>query len=140
MLTIITSLKNVGVSITLDDFGTGYASLAQVNSLPLDRIKIDRTFITTLVRSEKTAAIVNTIASLGHQLNVPITAEGVESETIRREIEKFGCSEAQGWLYGKPVSAGTVQAFLRMHETAQVQPDSPAAPPNPVSRQARRSW
>ena len=78
VLAIITSLKNVGISISLDDFGTGYASLAQVNRLPLDRIKIDKSFITTIVKSEQTAAIVNTIAGLGHNLDVPITAEGVE--------------------------------------------------------------
>ena len=62
---IIESLKNVGVSISLDDFGTGYASLAQVNRLPLDRIKIDKSFITTIVKSQQTAAIVNTIAGSG---------------------------------------------------------------------------
>ncbi len=93
MLTIIHSLKNVGVSISLDDFGTGYASLAQVNRLPIDRIKIDKSFITTMVKSEQTAAIVSTIASLGHTLNVPITAEGVESEQIRTaldEVRLFG--------------------------------------------------
>ena len=89
MLTIIHSLKNVGISISLDDFGTGYASLAQVNSLPVDRIKIDKSFISTIVKSEQTAAIVNTIASLGHTLNVPITAEGVESEQVRSELEQI---------------------------------------------------
>ena len=68
VLTIIESLKNVGVSISLDDFGTGYASLAQVNRLPLDRIKIDKSFITTIVKSQRTAEIVNTIAGLGHTL------------------------------------------------------------------------
>jgi diguanylate cyclase (GGDEF)-like protein len=112
VLTIIESLKNVGVSISLDDFGTGYASLAQVNSLPLDRIKIDKSFITTIVKSEKTAAIVSTIAGLGHNLNVPISAEGVESEQIRSALAKFGCSEAQGWLFGRAVSAETVRSFL----------------------------
>ncbi len=65
MLTIIESLKNVGVRISLDDFGTGYASLAQVNRLPLDRIKIDKSFITTIVKSQRTAEIVNTIAAPG---------------------------------------------------------------------------
>ena len=78
VLNTIQSLKNLGVSVSLDDFGTGYASLAQVNSLPVDRIKIDRSFISTIVKSEQTAAIVGTIANLGHTLNVPITAEGVE--------------------------------------------------------------
>ena len=111
--TIIQSLKNVGVSISLDDFGTGYASLAQVNTLPVDRIKIDKSFISTIVKSEQTAAIVSTIANLGHTLNVPITAEGVESEQIRARIDKFGCSEAQGWLFGRAVSAETVRTLPR---------------------------
>jgi diguanylate cyclase (GGDEF)-like protein len=114
VLTIIHSLKNVGISISLDDFGTGYASLAQVNRLPLDRIKIDKSFITTIVKSEKTAAIVNTIAGLGHTLNVPISAEGVESEQIRTALEKYGCSEAQGWLFGRAVSAESVRSFLNL--------------------------
>ena len=114
VLATIHSLKNVGISISLDDFGTGYASLAQVNSLPFDRIKIDKSFISTIVKSEQTAAIVNTIASLGHTLSVPITAEGVESEQMRGELKKIGCSEAQGWLFGRAVSAETVRTFLSM--------------------------
>ena len=116
VLTIMASLKNVGVRISLDDFGTGYASLAQVNSLPLDRIKIDKSFITTIVRSQRTAEIVNTIASLGHTLDVPISAEGVESEQIRAALERFGCSEAQGWLFGRAISADAVRSFLRMSD------------------------
>jgi diguanylate cyclase (GGDEF)-like protein len=116
VLTIIESLKNVGVRISLDDFGTGYASLAQVNRLPLDRIKIDKSFITTIVKSQRTAEIVNTIAGLGHTLDVPISAEGVESEQIRAALERYGCSEAQGWLYGRAISADAVRSFLRMSE------------------------
>jgi EAL domain-containing protein (putative c-di-GMP-specific phosphodiesterase class I) len=112
--TIIQSLQNVGISICLDDFGIGYASLAQLHTLPLDRIKIDKSFIKTLVKSERTDAIVETIASLGHKLNVPITAEGVESEQVRGEISRLGCSEAQGWLFGRAVSAATVNSFLKM--------------------------
>jgi diguanylate cyclase (GGDEF)-like protein len=116
VLTIIESLKNVGVRISLDDFGTGYASLAQVNRLPLDRIKIDKSFITTIVKSQRTAEIVSTIAGLGHTLDVPISAEGVESEQIRAALEQFGCSEAQGWLFGRAVSGDAVRTFLRMSE------------------------
>jgi diguanylate cyclase (GGDEF)-like protein len=112
VLQIIQSLKNLGVSVSLDNFGTGYASLAQVNSLPIDRIKIDRSFISTIVKSEQTAAIVGTIANLGHKLNVPITAEGVESEQIRSALSEFGCSEAQGWLFGRAVSGESVRTFL----------------------------
>ena len=91
----------MGVSVSLDDFGTGYASLAQVNSLPVDRIKIDKSFISTVVKSEQTAAIVATITNLGHTLNVPITAEGVESEQVRSALKhsaaprrRAGCSAA----------------------------------------------
>jgi len=119
VLTIIHSLKNVGISISLDDFGTGYASLAQVNRLPLDRIKIDKSFITTIVKSEQTAAIVNTIAGLGHNLDVPITAEGVESEQIRNALADFGCSEAQGWLFGRAISADAVRSFLASSERSE---------------------
>jgi diguanylate cyclase (GGDEF)-like protein len=116
VLSTIHSFKNVGISISLDDFGTGYASLAQVNTLPVDRIKIDKSFISTIVKSEQTAAIVNTITSLGHTLNVPITAEGIESEHVRNELGKYGCSEGQGWLFGRPLSADTVKSFLEMRE------------------------
>ena len=112
VLSIIQSLKNLGVSVSLDNFGTGYASLTQVNSLPLDRIKIDRSFISTIVKSEQTAAIVDTIAHLGHKLNVPISAEGVESEQIRAALGGLGCSEAQGWLFGRAVSGESVRTFL----------------------------
>jgi diguanylate cyclase (GGDEF)-like protein len=123
--TIIHSLKNVGISISLDDFGTGYASLAQLHTIPVDRIKIDKSFISTLVKSEQTAAIVGTIANLGHVLNVPITAEGVESEQIRNELKKFGCSEAQGWLFGRAVSADTVRTFLDMRQPGDESAPSP---------------
>jgi len=141
VLTIIESLKNVGVSISLDDFGTGYASLAQVNRLPLDRIKIDKSFITTIVKSQRTAEIVNTIAALGHTLDVPISAEGVESEQIRAALQKFGCSEAQGWLFGRAVSASAVRSFLDMSEPG----DAAVASGDQISGKAlpakvRRSW
>lgn len=146
VLTIIESLKNVGVSISLDDFGTGYASLAQVNRLPLDRIKIDKSFITTIVKSQRTAEIVNTIAGLGHTLNVPISAEGVESEQIRSALEKYGCTEAQGWLFGRAVSADAVRSFLDMADGGATAPTppSPEQPegeaPRALPPKIRRSW
>ena len=134
VLTIMASLKNVGVRISLDDFGTGYASLAQVNRLPLDRIKIDKSFITTMVKSQRTAEIVNTIAALGHTLDVPISAEGVESEQIRVALEKFGCSEAQGWLFGRAVSADAVRTFLRMSDAGVAPEEGHAAAPSKLRR------
>lgn len=148
VLSTIQSLKNVGISISLDDFGTGYASLAQVNNLPVDRIKIDKSFISTIVKSEQTAAIVNTITSLGHTLNVPITAEGIESEQVRNELGKYGCAEGQGWLFGRPLSADTVRTFLEMKERDEsFDPDQPSQPgqqqdeqPEARRRGTRGSW
>ena len=132
VLHIIQSLKNLGISVSLDNFGTGYASLAQVNSLPVDRIKIDRSFISTIVKSDQTAAIVGTIANLGHKLNVPITAEGVESEQIRSALAEFGCSEAQGWLFGRAVSGESVRTFLGLKEKST--PGAAQAPESDAHR------
>ena len=103
-LTIVQSLRNSGITIALDDFGTGYASLSQLHSLPFDRIKIDKSFINSLAFNEQSAAIVQTITSLGKSLSVPITAEGVESESVRQQLAALGCSDAQGWYFGKAVA------------------------------------
>jgi diguanylate cyclase (GGDEF)-like protein len=104
-LTILESLRNHGIAIALDDFGTGYASLSQLHALPFDRIKIDRSFINSLGENEQAAAIVRTIASLGKTLSVPITAEGVESDQIREQMAALGCTDAQGFHFGRAVSA-----------------------------------
>ena len=103
-LTIVQSLRNSGVTIALDDFGTGYASLSQLHVLPFDRIKIDKSFINSLGFNEQSAAIVQTITSLGKSLSVPITAEGVESESVREQLASLGCSDAQGWYFGRAVA------------------------------------
>jgi len=109
-VTLVQSLKNNGITIALDDFGTGYASLTQLQSLPFDRIKIDKSFVGSLGDNEQSAAIVKTIASLGRMLCVPITAEGVESESIRKQLADLGCEDAQGWLFGRAVSAQFIRS------------------------------
>jgi len=106
----IESLKNFGVRLSLDDFGTGYASLSQLRELPFDRIKIDRSFVATLMDDKQSSAIIHAIATLGKSLNLPITAEGVETENINQRLQELGCSDAQGWLFGKAIpgqEAGT---------------------------------
>src|SRR5205085_7291121 len=99
----------------------------------------DKSFISTMVKSEQTAAIVNTIANLGHTLNVPITAEGVESEQVRAELKKYGCSEAQGWLFGRAVSADTVRTFLEMKEKGQDAGETPTGPAEETPRYKPRT-
>jgi diguanylate cyclase (GGDEF)-like protein len=109
---IVGSLKNQGVRLALDDFGTGYSSLAHLRALPFDRIKIDKSFILSLNQSADSAAIVNTIMRLGESLNLPITAEGVEDAAIEERLRALGCSKAQGWHYGKPLSIAGARRLL----------------------------
>ncbi len=112
VLNTITSLKSLGIKISLDDFGTGYSSMTQLKNFPFDRIKIDRSFVMSMLDNDESAAIVNSIASLGASLDVPITAEGIESDEIRVHLDEMGCSEGQGWLYGRPVSKNDLLAML----------------------------
>ena len=141
--TIVQSLKNSGMSIALDDFGTGYASLTQLQSLPFDRIKIDKSFVASISDNEQSAAIVRTIASLGKLLCVPITAEGVETETVRRQLADAGCQDAQGWLFGRAVSAQFVRCHFNLRSTDE-DGDSPQVPGQAVGSPSRlaqgRKW
>ena len=143
-LATILSLKNTGISISLDDFGTGYASLSQLRSLPFDRIKIDRSFVASLLEDNQSEAIVSTIASLGRALSLPITAEGIETDHIREKLTALGCSDGQGWLFGKAVSGQTIRDHLRETASGGPRPSAPAAVettdqdrPRPPRRTAR---
>lgn len=126
-LTIVESLKNMGATISLDDFGTGYASLSQLQSLPFDRIKIDKSFVTSLLSDAQSDAIVSTVLSLGRALNLPITAEGIEDDGTRDRLCRLGCSDGQGWLFGKAVSGATVSARFGVQPEAESPPaEAPA--------------
>jgi diguanylate cyclase (GGDEF)-like protein len=109
---IVGSLKNQGIRIALDDFGTGYSSLAHLRALPFDRIKIDRSFVSSMLENAESAAIVNAIAGLGASLQVPITAEGIEDENITEKLRELGCSKGQGWLFGQPLNIDQVRLLL----------------------------
>ncbi len=96
-------LKAIGVSIVMDDFGTGYSSLNYLASFPFDKIKIDRTFVQNLATNPMAGVIVNTIVGLGRDLDVAITAEGIETVEQEAMLKSFGCGLGQGFLYGRPV-------------------------------------
>jgi diguanylate cyclase (GGDEF)-like protein len=100
----ITSLRNCGAGIVIDDFGIGYASLGQLRSFPFDRIKIDRSFVAPLLTDRQCDAIVQSIITLSEQLQIPMTAEGVESEEVRARLIELGCHDAQGWLFARALS------------------------------------
>ncbi|HEV2598716.1 putative bifunctional diguanylate cyclase/phosphodiesterase [Sphingopyxis sp.] len=125
---IVTSLKNQGVSLSLDDFGTGYSSLSHLRALPFDRIKIDRSFIAAMRGSPDAQAIVVAIVRLGESLAMPITAEGVEDEATALELTRLGCSKGQGWYFGRAASAADTDRLLAERGLLRA-PMVPPAPP-----------
>ena len=103
ILANLRELHDAGVSIALDDFGTGYASLVHLRQLPVDRIKIDRSFVAELDQPEDgTFPIVSAIVGLGTGLGKVVVAEGIESEVQALRLRQLGCQLGQGFLYGHP--------------------------------------
>lgn len=115
---LIASLKNQGIRVSLDDFGTGYSSLAQLRQLPFDRIKIDRSFVTSLIENKDSAAIVRAIAMLGQGLDLPVTAEGIETDAVLEHLRQYGEITGQGYLYGRPRPASEIAEWLEGAERA----------------------
>jgi EAL domain-containing protein (putative c-di-GMP-specific phosphodiesterase class I) len=100
------ALKAIGVGFALDDFGTGYSSLAYISRLPLEQLKIDRSFVAQLESSANARAICAATIGLAHSLNLEVVAEGVETEAQRRFlVDTNRCDLLQGYLFGKPLVA-----------------------------------
>jgi EAL domain-containing protein (putative c-di-GMP-specific phosphodiesterase class I) len=100
------ALRDAGIRVSLDDFGTGYSSLSYLQRLPIDVLKIDRSFITPL-GSDQSTAIVRAIIAMAHSLDLRVVAEGVETERQLSILRMLGCDIAQGYLYSKPLPAET---------------------------------
>jgi EAL domain-containing protein (putative c-di-GMP-specific phosphodiesterase class I) len=101
-VSILRRLKSLGVRIAMDDFGTGYSSLSYLQSFPFDKIKIDRSFITNLGDNPQSATIVRAVIGLARSLDLPVIAEGVETERQLAFLTKEACDEVQGYLIGRP--------------------------------------
>jgi len=106
------ALRDIDVRFSLDDFGTGYSSLQYLKQLPLDQIKIDQSFVHDIATDSSDAAIVLTIVAMAHSLNMDVIAEGVETEEQRQLLINLGCTDFQGYLFGKPVPIGQFEALL----------------------------
>ncbi|MDU0342892.1 putative bifunctional diguanylate cyclase/phosphodiesterase [Bosea rubneri] len=105
-------LHEAGVEIALDDFGTGFASLTHLRQLPIDRLKIDRSFVANMVLSNEDQAIVRGVIDIAHNLGVVVTAEGVETVEQVELLTDLGCDMLQGWYFGKACEAGRLPALL----------------------------
>ncbi|KIU50752.1 diguanylate cyclase [Pseudomonas putida] len=114
------SLRRSGALIAIDDFGTGYSSLSYLKSLPLDKIKIDKSFVQDLLDDDDDATIVRAIIQLGKSLGMQVIAEGVETAEQEAYIIAQGCHEGQGYHYSKPLPARELNAFLKAAQRNQV--------------------
>jgi EAL domain-containing protein (putative c-di-GMP-specific phosphodiesterase class I) len=103
IIATMNALKALGVRFSLDDFGTGYSSLQYLNKLPLNQLKIDRSFVRDLVANSSDKEIVCTIIAMAHNLNLHVIAEGVETEEQRQFLFNAGCSDYQGFLFSQPL-------------------------------------
>lgn len=107
-------LKALGVRIVMDDFGTGYSSLSNLQAFPFDKIKIDRSFVSHVTDDESARSIIRAIVGLGRSLDLPVVAEGVETEAQRLMVLEEGCPQAQGFLFGAPAEAIRNAPILRV--------------------------
>jgi EAL domain-containing protein (putative c-di-GMP-specific phosphodiesterase class I) len=109
---ILTRLRDHGVVIAIDDFGTGYSSLAYLRELPIDELKLDRSFIFPMADDARAAALVASTIALAHSLGLRLVAEGVENEVAYTELVRYGCDQAQGFFLSRPIPAAELDHWI----------------------------
>ena len=123
VIEILDELKSAGISIAVDDFGTGYSSLEYLKRFPIDKLKIDKSFIDNVLHDTDDASIVQAVIALGHNMNMQIIAEGVENEGQARFLQERNCEFGQGYFYSKPLSAEKMEPLIKAYKQ-QEKPDS----------------
>jgi EAL domain-containing protein (putative c-di-GMP-specific phosphodiesterase class I) len=116
---LLHELRGLGVRLSVDDFGTGYSSLSYLKRLPVDEVKIDRSFVTGLHDRSGDAAIVRAIVDLGRHLGLEVVAEGVEDQETWDLLAEMGCHIVQGWHLGKPMTPGALVPWLDERRSRQ---------------------
>jgi len=135
VLMTLHALRDLGVRVALDDFGTGYSSLSYLRRMPIDKIKIDQSFVRALGQEPSALALVRSIISIAQGLGIKSVAEGIETQVQALQLLADGCQEAQGWFFGRPMPS---QAFRALCEAGQPQTWLPptSAGATPASRPA----
>ena len=114
----LTALRALGVQVSLDDFGTGYSSLSYLRTLPLDEVKLDRSFVFPMADDARAAALVAATVALAHSLGLRLVAEGVENGTTLTELARLGCDQAQGYHLSRPLPAVELELWLDARQSA----------------------
>ncbi|MES2663964.1 MAG: EAL domain-containing protein [Pseudomonadota bacterium] len=114
-ISMLTTLRDMGVNIAIDDFGTGYSSLSYLKQLPIDTLKIDQSFVQDIATDSNDAAIVNAIIAMGESLKYQVIAEGIESKEQLNFLKASKCAQGQGYLFSKPVNAKEFGELLKLH-------------------------
>ena len=117
---LLNEIKAMGVTIAIDDFGTGYSSLSVLKTLPIDRLKIDRSFIRDIPADANDVALVEAIVGMSHTLGLQIVAEGVETEDQLALLQKLGCEFGQGYLFSRPLPADELALWLQRRSPQQL--------------------
>ena len=120
VMTVLTLASEMGVRLAIDDFGTGWSSLANLTRLPIDQIKIDRSFVSRMLHGGDDAVVVRSILDLGHNLGLTVVAEGVEDEPTLQALADLGCDQAQGYHLARPVPAADLRTWLDAHRATPV--------------------
>ena len=116
VLQTLKNLKGIGINLSIDDFGTGYSSLSYLQRFPIDTLKIDRSFVNSLDKSEG-SAIVLAIIGMANALNLRVIAEGVETDSQAQYLLKHGCASMQGFLFSRPLPAADMLQLLQKNGT-----------------------
>jgi Amt family ammonium transporter len=125
VIEVLDELRHLGVQIAIDDFGTGYASLSHLQRLPVDILKVDKSFVTALSEGGKSRELLQAILGVGRALSLAVVAEGIEAQTQMTTLQEMGCEMAQGFLVGKPSPAEVAESLLggaSMHGPQTVYP------------------
>jgi diguanylate cyclase (GGDEF)-like protein/PAS domain S-box-containing protein len=130
-ITILTELRRLGVRLALDDFGTGYSSLSYLQRLPVDILKIDRSFVAGVAKSTQDSALARGILTLGQTLGLETVAEGIETAEQLAALRELGCQLGQGYYFARPLGPTAVDALLERHYPRAHTPTTPAHEPMP---------